>query len=425
MDIEEALSRLGLANSLETISPGWEESQRLLPAGEIEFLTPEYVRAACAQFRVGADGADAAVAMARRIAGDAALRAYAWHYHRVLYGCATLDWGRVHHWPAPEAALGSEAGIFCTVVFLSGLPRMRAEHRAHQVPAEVVRETLSDVGLGLDSGQCGMRPDDVQWFAEFLRGELYRLGRLQFQRGTFGADLRVFRHASSGAVLALAGHGVRFRRDGQLARKGDADGSWTAALDISEAGAVGYPILPTGRAMPQSVSLPATEWQQVLGRSDPALNIHIPGDWPNGPPMDHDACGQSISRARAFFPQHYPHHQFLAFCCWSWVLNTWLGEVLPPTSNMRRFQEEMYLFPTWVDTQELVQAAFHELPSDLTQAPRDTTLQRAILEVLQSGRTLEAGGGGCFLLWEDVRWGKQVYRRQEFPAEVHAALEIG
>ena len=54
---------------------------------------------------------------------------------------------------------------------------------------------------------------------------------------------------------------------------------------------------------------------------------------------------------------------------------------------------------------------FGSVPDDLTAAPRDTTLRRAILDHLLAGGYLSAGR--CFLLSEDLRWGEQVYRRFE------------
>lgn len=422
MDLAQALSELGLTESAEIVEPGWEASQQSLPVGEIEFLAPQFVHAACAEFGVAGDGVEAALAMAKRIEEWPALRAFAWHYHRVLYGGPRPAWRQVHDWPSPSSALGPEAGLFCTVVFLSGLPRMHAEHRARRVPEAVMRDTLSDIELGLEVGRQGqrrgMRPNDVQWFAEFLRAELFRLGRLQFQPGPFDYALRAFRHRESNAVLALSESGVRYRPDGQLARKGDAEGLWTATLETSEDGAVGYPVLPTGRAVQEQVTLPAAAWLEVLTPTAPALHIHIPGSGPGGERMDYDQCGGSLRAAMEFFPRHYPEHRFRAFACGSWVLDTWLETALPPTSNMRRLQEEVYLFPSWVSPHDLIENVFDRLPDDLRQAPRETTLQRAILEVLEAGREPVVGGGGCFLLPDDLRWGGQVYRNQRLPAEL-------
>jgi hypothetical protein len=152
----------------------------------------------------------------------------------------------------------------------------------------------------------------------------------------------------------------------------------------------------------------------VLADEDPVLHIHIPG----GEPMSHSLCGESIRSAIDFFPRHFPERPFTAFCCSSWILDTGLESLLPPTSNLVRFQREVYLVPTGIRDDSVLRNVFGGMPDDLEKAPRDTALQRAILEVLQSGRSLPTGGGGCFLLPEDFDWGKQVYRRQRLPLDV-------
>ena len=106
------------------------------------------------------------------------------------------------------------------------------------------------------------------------------------------------------------------------------------------------------------------------------------------------------------------------FCCSSWILNTGLETLLPPTSNLVRFQREVYLVPTATGADNVLRHVFGNLPDDLSEAPRDTALQRAILDVLQSGRAIPTGGGGCFLFPEDFNWGQQVYRRQRPPRDL-------
>ena len=63
----------------------------------------------------------------------------------------------------------------------------------------------------------------------------------------------------------------------------------------------------------------------------------------------------------------------------------------------------------------LLDRVFDGVPEDLTHAPRNTTLQRALLDHVLGGQKLRPIGGGCFLLPEDLNWGAQVYRRQTFP----------
>ena len=422
MQCDETVTALGLQESAEVLRPGWEESARSLPEGEIAFLTESFLRQAVMPFAADPDGLCAAVAMAQRVAGDPALRALAWHYHCALYGPEPLDWGRISKWPALTQALGKDAGLFDTLAFLSGVPKMHEVHRARHVPDQVIRATLADVSIGLRSHHrsFGMAADDVAWFSHFARGELYRLGRLQFQLDCFAPHVRACRHRDTRAVLALAEAGRRFRADGQLAPTKDGPDHWQATLEITDTSITGCPILPQGIAIRTPVGLSLSEWELAASPTDRALAVHIPGGEPGDQRMDLDACGDSFRRALEFFPRHYPDFDFVGFCCESWLLNSWLEQVLPPTSNIVRFQREVYLFPEELDPQEVVRTAFDgQVPTDLSQASRKTSLQRAILAVVGKGEEVPVAAGGCFLLSEDIaRWGTKFYRTQALPVVV-------
>jgi len=84
-----------------------------------------------------------------------------------------------------------------------------------------------------------------------MRGELYQVGRLQFQFGAFAPGFPVFRHRRTDHVLALAGDGLRFRADGQLDGAGgviDPDTAWIAHFDLGESDIRGVPISPFWRS---------------------------------------------------------------------------------------------------------------------------------------------------------------------------------
>ncbi|MCX4761206.1 acyltransferase domain-containing protein [Streptomyces sp. NBC_01275] len=86
---------------------------------------------------------------------------------------------------APEAL----ARFYPLYVFVAALPYVRAHHRERGIPEEVGRRTLADVGRGVAAhrrwhGTGGML--SPRWRTLHFRGELYQLGRLQFQRGTVG-----------------------------------------------------------------------------------------------------------------------------------------------------------------------------------------------------------------------------------------------
>ena len=388
-----------------------------MPAGGPPFLGREFVTDACRALFLSPEVAQAAAAAARRIANNPALRALAWHCHCRLFRCPDGPTYNIREWAPPPEAVGDDAGMLYLLVLLSGVPGMRAMHQARGIPPDIVRDTLGQIQDRLDAyrdeyGAWGMTPRFVGWFMNHLTGRLYRLVRLQFQFGSFGYKLRAFRQRNSGTVVALSEPGVQYRPGGQIQRGNGSDaGAWASDLNITDQEITGNPILPSGRALERNVPLPAAEWRQVLVPGEPILNIHIPG----GGPMDFDECGQSLEAVPGFFARYFPDRPFVGICCGSWILNTLIQELLPPTSNLVRFQREVYLFPLGLDDQSIPQAIFGEMPEDLSEAPRDTSFRRAWLDRALAGESVAAGGGGCFLFPEDLNWGAQVYLSQDFP----------
>src|SRR5574340_1207285 len=204
MELERVVAELGLAEWAEVLEKEWESSQATLPAGDIFFLDPEYVRAACRETYLLDEIGEGAAAACPRIAASAPLRALAWHFHHCLDPQAGPPydqeaWDTVHAWPPLKEQLGDDAGRFYLIVLLSGLPTMRAIHAAHGVPPEVVRDTLSDVTIWLEKERelgahagWGLTAHNCAWLLNHFRGIIYRLVRLQFQVGAFWGKLRVF-----------------------------------------------------------------------------------------------------------------------------------------------------------------------------------------------------------------------------------------
>jgi hypothetical protein len=416
MDLEVVLSKLDLVELAEAFAPDWDRRMRVMPEAPLPFLTPECVTWACREAYLPGDIAAAVAAAARRVAADGALRALAWYCHASLFG---TDGGRpsVREWPLLTAALGRDAGMFYVLVLLSGTPRMQAVHRQRGIPADVVRATVLDLKLQLEredyfqeNGQWGISPRILGWLLNHWRGELYRLGRLQFVPGRFRDRLRAFRQRRTGSVIALSEEGVSYRGDGQVEGAGDVsdpEGSWTAALSETDRGVEGCPITPWGRAIREPTFLPADEWLPALTPGDGVLDIHIAA----GSPMEFDACGASLRQALEFFPRHFPDRPFTGFACHSWILDAQFEQLLPSSSNLVRFQQEVYLLPGRSGSGTTIRTVFgHGLTlADLPRFPRETTMQRAFARHLEAGGHFR--GGGCFLLREDLAWGRQVYRR--------------
>ncbi|MET9905854.1 acyltransferase domain-containing protein [Streptomyces sp. NPDC006476] len=98
-------------------------------------------------------------------------------------------------WPS-----GPLQRCFPVYVFVAALPYTRAYHRGRGIPDDVSRRTLADLGRHMAVhrrryGVAGVHA--VWWFGHHFRGELYQLGRLQFERARLGRR--------TGTALAAAG----------------------------------------------------------------------------------------------------------------------------------------------------------------------------------------------------------------------------
>ena len=147
------------------------------------------------------------------------------------------------------------------------------------------------------------------------------------------------------------------------------------------------------------------------GVSGHVLMIHIP---PTGP-LDAEESERSIADAADAFGRWYPEEPLTGFVCSSWLLDPQLGEYLRPDSNILRFQRRFSVLPLVPPEdpsegdRELMrlglQLAAPESAlddEDLARIPQDTSLQRAFVTHLRSGRHWHTRTG---ILRSELAWG--------------------
>lgn len=117
-------------------------------------------------------------------------------------------------------------------------------------------------------------------------------------------------------------------------------------------------------------------------RGDPSVGIHIPYGAALGP-HDLDA---TFARARDVLGAVWPVRQRRLATCQSWLLDAQLAEILDPASNIMRFQRRFTLLDRWYDNdEETVNFIFERPGTALRDLPRDTALQRGIVELIERG----------------------------------------
>lgn len=121
------------------------------------------------------------------------------------------------------------------------------------------------------------------------------------------------------------------------------------------------------------------------------LDLHIPDSGPFPP----DLVDQSLAAARTFFSRHFPDKPVRTVICASWLLDPYLTEHLPAGSNIARFAGRFspYAEPRDVPGDAVYFTFRTRDMKNLDRLPRDTTLQRLVLDRIAAGGTWQLGFG--------------------------------
>jgi hypothetical protein len=234
--------------------------------------------------------------------------------------------------PTPPRLLPEGLSFFSVHLILVTINDILNCHQKIGVPEEVSRETLSLLGRRMASyravqGRTGIELSGWDWMRFF--GLLYQVGRLEV------IPYRLCTHPEAGPLF--------WYDDETITRRG-----------------------------------------RGFRRGDPALSIHVPP----GDPLNPQACHASFARLQTAFNAVQPDEPPLVATCTSWLLDDQLSEYLPADSNILRFARRFELVPGSLDSDEAVLhnvfGAGHE--KELDALPQRTTLERAVVEHIRSGR---------------------------------------
>jgi len=114
-----------------------------------------------------------------------------------------------------------------------------------------------------------------------------------------------------------------------------------------------------------------------------ALDVHIPATGP----LDPAAVSTSFEQAAQFFARHFPDRPTDIAICGSWLLDPSLAEHLPTNSNISVFQRQFTAYGVPMDDElDAMYFVFGQRSLDnLGDLPRQTLLQRLVLERIESG----------------------------------------
>ena len=291
---------------------------------------------------------------------------------------------------------------FNLLVLLGMIPVMEQLYREKGWYEELWAEALLDIRIWMDF--CRANNDSFgisfgfAWIRYQMVGAVMRLGRLQCNDdGGFYHEYRVYRNKKDCSYCALMDCAMNFRKDGFSAFPDEDAAFTTAPVTEDEQGYTGWKCTGNGLVHPEKITLAKTDWEEFLKPDDPVIHLHIPADGPLLPEQALDSCRKMLK-----FHREVLKRDPKAFVCESWLLDPMFAQLLPPTSNILKFQQLGYRMPGPAGESELVRRVFGEkaVKGGLDAVPHKTSMQRTFADYLKGGG--HARNGAFFIPLEMI-----------------------
>ena len=141
-----------------------------------------------------------------------------------------------------------------------------------------------------------------------------------------------------------------------------------------------------------------SEGENSIAPGDPCINLHIPASGA----LDIAQCLDSLREMVEFSHKFNSDFNFKAIVCYSWLLDPQLQKMLPPDSNIIKFQSlgHIYPLPEHNQDEEVCWRLWgaETARKALSERPCKTTLQKNAIDFLRNGGHFQAG---CLVIFRN------------------------
>ncbi len=410
-ELEKLAMELKFDKLPEDLKNNWKAAIRMYPGESLFFLKDDFIDDMMEKFSFISEFREMFKKAAKIARYDKKISLIAWLWYYMVY--IVGDWSNIYSWPNLAYALGELESMIPILVLFAGYDKMIEFYEQRGIPEEVrtsnyygIESSFSRFKKEHDSPGVGNRV--FAWSVRYFGGTLFYLGRLQYELINNRNKILVYRSRSTGETICLAEDGQVFRGDGQYDGTNgieDEKDAWTSEYKEYNGLIQAFPLSPESYAINKKVYLDKEEWELILQRGDPILNIHIPG----GRKLDYDAVRESFLSTIPFFDTYFPEFKWEALVCNSWLLDTQLRQFLKTDSNILKFQDCFYLFPVLsIASTGIYRFLFQSDICEPEKLPADSSLQKNVRDYMIEGGRIKTGGG--FILKEDIHKQQGHYR---------------
>ncbi|BFT72854.1 acyltransferase domain-containing protein [Paenibacillus sp. P36] len=358
---------------------------------ELLLLSKELTQQYCRKILMPEGATELLVEIANKLNNDHKLLDIYMDFYKntIESGHWTTVWEPLTIDPYVEETFGNEASLFYLHAALQRLPLAEKKYAEWGLSEELFVETLRDIGVWVQNaynlvGYYAIR--NFSWIWRHLEARMFRIGGMQFLAAKFSGVVKGFYNAKEERFLLLCGEGMELRANGDMQgvckKEKTTDGFVTEYTETEEF-YIGHPITPIGKGLQEQVKLNRDEWEKVLDKDDTLLEIHIPRDTA----FNMESIKDTYLKAKEFFATYFPEVKYKGMVCHTWLFTPQLREMLPPTSNILKFQEQFYLYPTAGSVRFLWNFVFNEL-TEVKDAKPDTSLRKQVLQYVEEDKEI-------------------------------------
>ena len=272
-------------------------------------------------------------------------------------------------------------------------------HRAHGLPEDIIKDTLSDlfeaplIVCNDCFGRDGAHPRCFGWNQIYLNYRIIRVGVLNFElRHRFTSAVTVYENGKNEHVILANDKDIA--AGGQIAGSaGYPDVAYHAAITETDTYYEGYAADVQNAVFSDTpVRLDKRAWRVALTAEDDILSVHIPSHVP----LTKENAEASYARAWQVLRACYPEYAPKCFACFSWLLDPQLKRFLKPESNLVAFQDKYLRFAMKSGGTDVYSFLFKKPVEKIEELCEDTSLQRAVKAHYLDGKYIYAQGGVFF-----------------------------
>lgn len=222
--------------------------------------------------------------------------------------------------------------------------------------------------------------DYQDWYLYFIRGEIIRIGRLQYQFTTLSSPIRIFERDGDVVIMMdkvdMHKKGMLFGSLGQ----DDEAGRYYAEVKTDGNRITGYAANKYGEVEPVPVTIEG--YSEPLKLGDNIAAIHIT----NGEPFGFDSVKESMKMAEIILREHYSDMNIKCFFGHSWVFEKRLRDIMGRDTNLTLLADYFVCYPAKAGMHGVFEYVF-SVPQDTPyeSLPENTSMQRGIKKYLLDG----------------------------------------